>query len=88
MEFSVGSGAKTLLEDWQHTQFHTNPADPNYRTSKFSVYGAFSLQTDIMYRYARRWASGLGVDVFYGDYANHIAQTDTHKSLTAHGASA
>lgn len=82
MEFSVGGGAKTLLEDWQHTQFHTNPTDPNYRTSKFSVYGAFSLQTDIMYRYARRWASGLGVDVFYGDYANHVARMDAANGYT------
>ncbi len=82
LELSVGGGAKTLLEDWQLTQFHTNPSDPNYRTSKFSVYGAFSLQTDVMYRYARRWASGLGVDVFYGDYANRIAHLDAANGYT------
>lgn len=82
MELSVGGGAKTLLEDWQLTQFHTSPEDPNYRTSKFSVYGAFSLQADVLYRYARRWASGLGVDLFYGDYANHIAWLDAKEGYT------
>lgn len=71
-EVSLGVGAKTLSEDWQNTQFSHNPQDPDYRTGDFNVYGAFSLQADLMYRYARRWASGLGVDVFYGDYAERV----------------
>lgn len=74
VELSLGVGAKSLNEDWQNTQFYSQPTDPDYRTEKFSVYGAFSLQTDVMYRYARRWATGLGVDVFYGDYASKTAR--------------
>ena len=75
-EFSLGIGAKTLLEDWQRTQFQTPPEDPDYRTEHFNVYTAFSLQADILYRYARRWASGVGVDVFYGSYSNHVKALD------------
>lgn len=74
VELSLGVGGKSLNEDWQNTQFNSQPTDPDYRTEKFSVYGAFSLQTDVMYRYARRWATGLGVDVFYGDYASKTAR--------------
>lgn len=54
LELSVGVGAKTLGEDWQYTQFQMHPGDKDYRTDKFSVYGAFSLQADLMWRYARR----------------------------------
>lgn len=80
LEFSAGLGAKTLLEDWFYTQ--NTPNSPNYRTTRFSSYGAFSLQTDLLYRYARRWASGLGVDVFYGDYADEIARLDAKEGHT------
>lgn len=74
LELSAGLGAKTLLEDWFNTQ--QNPNSPKYRTSKFSTYGAFSMQTALMYRYARRWASGVGFDVFYSDYADKIERLD------------
>ena len=77
LEFTGGIGGKTLLTKWFDTQFHRKPSDPEYRTDKFEFYGAFSLQTDLLYRYARRWASGIGVDVFYGDYANHEVRYDT-----------
>lgn len=76
LNFAVGIGAKTMLEDWQLTQFYTPSTSLNYRKENFHIYTAYSLQADVMYRYARRWASGMGVDLFYGTYAEHIAQLD------------
>ena len=29
-----------------------------------------------MYRYARRWASGIGIDLFYGKYWKHVRDID------------
>lgn len=72
MNFTVGVGAKTLEEEWSQTQFYTDPQDPDYRTADFTCYMALSAQADLMYRYARRWASGLGVDAFYGFYADRL----------------
>lgn len=71
-EIALGVGAKTLNEDWQLTQFRTPPDAPNYRTSEFHRYPAYSLQGSLLYRYARRWASRLGVDDFYDPYADHV----------------
>ena len=65
---TVGVGCKTLDEEWKKTQFNTPPDDPRYRTEHFRHYVAYSVQADIMARYARRWASGLGADLFYGSY--------------------
>lgn len=76
LNFTLGVGAKTLLEDWQRTQYETAPTDADYRTDHFRLYAAYSFQTDIMCRYARRWASGLGIDVFYGTYSDHVEQLD------------
>lgn len=76
-DITVGIGAKTMNEDWQLTQFNTPPDEENYRTDRFRLYAAYSLQADVMYRYARRWASGIGADLFYGSYSSHIKDIDT-----------
>lgn len=76
MNLTLGMGAKTLDEDWQRTQFQTSPREPDYRRSRFHVYTAYSVRADLMYRYARRWASGIGADFFYGTYSAHIAEMD------------
>ena len=79
MNITAGLGGKTMLEDWIHTQFETAPNESDYRTDRFNSYAAYSLQTDIMYRYARRWASGVGIDLFYGTYSSHIKEMDELK---------
>lgn len=75
-DLRLGFGGKTLLEDWQLTQFRTDPSDPDYRTEHFRLYPAYSFQAHVMRRYARRWASGLGLDVFYGSYYRHVSDLD------------
>ena len=72
----LGVGGKTLLEDWQLTQFGTDPEAPRYRTDKFRFYMAYSAQVDLMWRYARRWASGIGADISYGTYADRVRDLD------------
>jgi len=76
LDFSAGIGGKTLLEDWLKTQFGTSPDSADYRTDKFKFFMTYSAQASIMYRYARRWATGIGADLFYGTYAEHIEAMD------------
>ena len=78
--FALGVGGKTLLEDWQITQFNTPPDDPDYRKEKFHFYTAYSFEADLLYRYARRWSSGIGADLFYGTYADHVKELDERRS--------
>lgn len=75
-DIRLGIGGKTLLEDWHRTQYNTNPGEPDYRTEDFKFYMAYSLQTNVMYRYANRWASGIGADLFYGTYYKHVRELD------------
>ncbi len=76
LDITAGIGAKTLVEDWQITQFRTPKTDPNYRTGDFKRYATYSLQANLMYRYARRWASGIGIDAFCNTYTPHIEQLE------------
>ena len=38
--------------------------------------------THLLYRYARRWASGVGFGLFYGDYISRVAQHDKEHGYT------
>ena len=81
-EFTLGLGGKTLLEEWLQTQFNTPQGQPDYRKEHFTYYGAYSFHTHHLYRYARRWASGVGVGLFYGEYAHRIARMDKENGHT------
>jgi hypothetical protein len=81
-EVSAGIGAKTLEEDWNMTQFELPSDAPRFQTEHFHLYMAYSAQADVMYRYARRWATGAGVDVNYGEYASRIEERDKEKGYT------
>jgi hypothetical protein len=77
LDLSVGVGAKTLLEDWFWTQ--EVPRDhPDYWSEDFKLYMAYSLHAKLMHRYARRWASGIGADLFYGDYDDRLTYIDDY----------
>jgi hypothetical protein len=81
-DVDLGFGGKALMEDWLKTQFFTKPGEPDYRTDRFHFYTAYSLKTDVMYRYARKWASGIGFDLFYSPSADHIRDLDEANGFT------
>lgn len=74
--FTVNAGLCTLYQDWLKTQFETEPTDPDYRSNDFRHYAVYSLQADYMRRHHRRWASGVGLDLYYLTYMNHIREMD------------
>ena len=79
---ALGVGMRTLIEDWSLTQFHTPKGEKDYRTDQFKLYMTYSLQLDVMCRYARRWATGIGADLFYGLHGESeriMAQQDGEK---------
>lgn len=68
LQFDLAVGSRTMLEEWIHTQFETRPDEEDYRKAAFRNHVTYSFQTSLMYRYARQWASGIGTDVYYGNY--------------------
>lgn len=82
VRLTAGMGGKTLNEDWQRTQFHTPPGEARYRTSRFHLYPTYMCQVALMRRYARRWASGIGLDVDYGSYADDVEEYDRASGST------
>ncbi|MDY6230527.1 MAG: acyloxyacyl hydrolase [Prevotella sp.] len=77
-------GAKTLHEDWNKSYYSSTPDNELYYRTDFPVYATLAWQVDGMYRYARRWASGVGVDLFYGHYAKRVAEMEGPTSKYRH----
>lgn len=82
LETTIGVGAKALLEGWQNNQYKVSATDKNYRSNHLALYGAYTLQIDMLRRYAPRWASGIGVNVFYGDYVSRVAYLDAQSGYS------
>ncbi|RRD02279.1 acyloxyacyl hydrolase [Prevotella sp. OH937_COT-195] len=72
LNFSASAGIKALNEEFQLSQFYTPPDAPGYCKNSFNRYVTWAAQADVMCRYARRWASGVGIDLFYGRYTDDI----------------
>lgn len=83
LDFTLGVGAKTLYEEWDKTQFKTPMGEEDYRTGDFKLYMAYSAQTDLMCRYDRKWASGIGFDLFYGGYASTVERIEKERGVEA-----
>jgi len=77
LNIAAGIGARTLEEEWQYTQFSTSPSDADYRQSHFKRYAVVTMQADVMCRYARRWATGAGVDLFYCNDVGRAEEINT-----------
>ena len=82
VDVSAGLAARSLQDDWVINYWSLSPDDPKYRTSHYPIYGAFTCQVAPMYRYCRRYASGIGIDYTYAPYASAIRQRDLYRGLT------
>ena len=76
LNLSAAAGIKALNEEFQLTQFYSSTESPDYCKNDFRKYVTWSAQADLMYRYARRWASGVGFDVFYGRYTDDVKEME------------
>lgn len=78
LQFDLSVGTRTILEEWLYTQFEIRPEEEGYRKADFKNYITYSLQTGLMYRYARRWASGIGTDICYGNYHKQLEMYNSY----------
>lgn len=81
LNFKGGVGMKTCFEDWERTQYQITKTHPDWHTEHFTLYSVASLQTDIMYRYARIGAIGGGIDLQYCSNYAHIRDIDNEKEI-------
>ena len=82
VDIAAGLAGKSLLDDWMVNYWERTPDDPKYRSSHFPIYGAFTCMVAPMWRYCRRYASGIGIDYTYAPYADRLQRLDISRGRT------
>ena len=79
---TFGTGFHTCQAEWNTFAFdHTDPEKPARLPSKeeaasLKAHPKFSLSFDALYRYALRYATGIGVDLFYSSNMKELEAAD------------
>lgn len=80
---AIGGGAHTCQAEWNQYAFDHSKADKPARfptkeeAASLKAHPKLSLSFDATYRYALRYATGLGVEMFYSSNMEHLKAADT-----------
>lgn len=80
---SVGGGVHTCQAEWNKYAFDHSQADKPARiptkeeAASLKAHPKYSLSMEATYRYGLRYATGLGVEMFYSSNMDHLKAADT-----------
>ena len=77
-DINAGWNLKTIMQEWL-VNYELPPTDPRYRSSDYKIYSALAVSAAAMYRYNRKFASGIGLDYVYTPYINDIKKADMER---------
>lgn len=74
---ALGGGVHTCMAEWiTYVEKESDPAVKKEANSKLKAHPKFSISGDFMYRYSRRYATGIGLDVFYSSNMKELKESD------------
>lgn len=74
---ALGGGVHTCMAEWiTYVEKTEDPAAKKEANSKLKAHPKFSISGDFMYRYSRRYATGIGLDVFYSSNMKELKESD------------
>lgn len=82
-DISASWGGKALLDDWIIYYYNKPADDPNYKTSHFKIRSVWGISAAQMFRYSRKYASGIGLDYWYATYSDRIREVDKQRGFTS-----
>lgn len=73
----VGGGVHTCMAEWNaYVEREPDPVKKAEAAAKLKAHPKFSLSFDALYRYSMRYATGLGVDLFYSSNMKELEASD------------
>ena len=74
---ALGGGVHTCMGEWiTYVEKESDPAVKKEANAKLKAHPKFSISGDFMYRYSRRYATGVGLDVFYSSNMKELKESD------------
>ena len=73
----LGGGVHTCQADWKaYVESESDPAKQMEAQAALKKHPKLSLSFDAIYRYSMRYATGIGLDVFYSSNMKHLEASD------------
>ena len=79
MQYAIvlGGGVHTCMAEWNaYVESETDPAKKQEAASELKAHPKLSLSFDALYRYSLRYATGVGLDVFYSSNMKELEKSD------------
>ena len=74
---ALGGGVHTCMAEWiTYVEKTEDPVVKKEANAKLKAHPKFSISGDFMYRYSRRYATGIGLDVFYSSNMKELKESD------------
>ncbi len=70
---ALGGGGQASIQEWNISQTQTSPEQ---KQTRFKRYPKASVSADAMYRYSRKYGTGIGLDLFYTPHTGHLREWD------------
>lgn len=83
-DIGVGWNLKTIMQEWMVNYYQLKPDNPRFRSSHYKIHSGISANIAAMYRYSRKFASGIGVDYLYTPYIDCIKEADNEWGSTGY----
>lgn len=72
-----GGGVHNCMAEWNaYVESETDPAKKQEAASKLKAHPKLSLSFDAIYRYSLRYATGVGIDLFYSSNMEELEKSD------------
>lgn len=74
---TLAGGVHTCMAEWNaYVETETDPAKKKEAASQLKKHPKFSLGFEALYRYSLRYATGIGLDVFYSSNMEELEKSD------------
>lgn len=76
IDLSAGWDINSSMGEWLINNYHSTPDSPKYHTKDYKIYSGATVHATAMYRYGRRYASGIGLDYTFFPHTNVLKEED------------
>ncbi len=70
---ALGGGGQASLQEWD---IANDQSIPELKQTRFRLYPKASISADVMYRFSRKYGTGIGIDFFYTPHTNRLREWD------------
>ena len=80
-EAAIGWEGHTILDEWLYNYWTLQPGDKNYESGHYKLYSSPTLMLAGMWRWERRYATGIALDYQYSTFSNATRRAEESRGI-------